>query len=255
MEVNMSQTDPYQPVVDAWKRNLVVRGGCVLDVGKAAHTALRKRLKGVYDPGSRRSLRAETVDTMVDRIARAGMRVSGSELNRAVSMYHVAQLYDPKAARQLPITTLRSFCATIKRDAAKEEWLVKPKTEDACRALWARVIEGQVEDVAEQVRVALGKPKPKPRQPKPKPSVVEQVKKLLPQLSEENRRALYIALSREFGSEVKVTPMPQAGAEKQVSIPMGTPPGQAPSAEVAETPDANEQLGIRERLLGRRRAG
>ena len=61
-------------------------------------------------------------------------------------------------------------------------------------------------------------------------SPVEKVKRLLPQLSQENRRALYAALAVEF-------------ADAPVSLPIADPPG--------KVADVQQPRGI----LGRRRAG
>ena len=209
--------------------------GAAISVGRACHRAILSHLESVRDPATRRVRRAEALRIIREQLAAAGYP-TGS-LTRSIQVCHVADTYGLPEARGLPLRVVAAFGCTLQRIAKEEEWKLRPKTADACRELWGQVVAGEVEpqDLAAAVRVALDKNSPAARD---KPTPLAKVQKLLPQLSEEHRRALWQALSKQFGGSAIETP-----AE---TIVMDTRPG-----KVAEV----KAPGIAGRLLGSRKAG
>lgn len=237
-------------VVTAWRKRQIGQGASSFDVGRHAHAVIRDRLRKVYDPGSRRTLRSEALDSMVDAIARVGFKATRGELGRCIQLHHVALLFDPKAAKQLSLVALRPFCSAIKRNPAKEQWSIRPKTEEVYRSVWARVVSGSIKpvDVAAAVGRALGR---KPKQPRPKPTPIKKAATTIARLSSDELTATleYLKTTNPDGWKALLL-----GVKK---LAVGTPPSQqtVPMPEVAETqsPPDVDQPGAG--LFRRRRAG
>ena len=140
------------------------------EIGRTVHRAIIARVGRTDDRKIRRTLRAEALLLISERLKAEGcLRCN---LNRAVQVYSVGQCFDEAEAKGLPIRTVRMFARLIRRDTATEKWSLREKTADQAKQLWSAVVVGETPpaDVRQAVDNMLGvKPRP-PRSEKPKPS-------------------------------------------------------------------------------------
>ncbi len=228
-------------VVDAWLRQSKHVTAATIDVGLQTHRAICHHLRRIDDPGERRNVRSDAIDRTVMKLQAVGAKITAAGLRRAVQVGQVAKCFNEAEAKTLPVNVLKVFGGLVVRDKKTEAWRIRDKVLDRANELWSRAVAGEVADVAAAIRDILGRKPPMPRVKKPPASTVERIKTLLPQLTEDGRRSLYVVLAREFGHEVKVTQQPPQGAEVQATVKMPPPPGQV----------AAQPATIRQRLLGK----
>ncbi len=207
--------EPFSAVINALRKWHQSSCAGSIEVGKRTHAAVRQRLRGVTDPGTRRRLRAETVDDIKAAAIAAGLKAQSNELNRLVGLFHVSELYGVAESKTLSGRTLAAFCATVQRVAKNETWKFKPKIENLARHVFDRAISGELSSDQVKLKVddLLGR---KPRTPQAKPSPARRVLTALARLSKEQQIEVYRALEQKFDK-----PLPAGN----VSIPIASPPG------------------------------
>lgn len=184
-------------VVAAWSNGEKSAAAASIAVGLAAHRAIRFRLHSLTDRKSRRDSRAEVLATIAGRLQAAGHRTTPNHVGRYVQVAMVSLCYGAADARKQPVSLLRLFAGTLRRDTSTEEWSIRPKISEAARALWEKILDGQVKpgQVAAAVDQLLGR---KPRKAPPKTSATQRVLQGLARLPEDQQRAIYAALGRKF---------------------------------------------------------
>lgn len=205
-----STPDPLvRAVISAAAKQSMGAGTASAAVGRAAHALLRARLKGVYEPGGRRTLRAESLASLVDHLGTAGLPASVGELGRSIQIHHVNLLF----GKHLPLVTTRAFCRCLRRDAKKEEWSIRPKIEDDARAIWARAVDGLAPAaVADQIAALF--PPSKPRKARAKPDPVKLVLLKVASLDARQQRAVHQALGALLASKTGPDVVPLSVAQR-----------------------------------------
>ena len=221
-------------VVEAWSAGEASAAASSIRVGQLAHRAVRAGVLVLRDKKSRRTQRAEILETIATQLQAAGHRARASHMARHIRVAMVAQCYGIDAARKQPIPVLRAFATTIRRDTAKEAWSVKGTHEEAARGLWERVVGGDLQpvDVPAAIDNMLDR---KPRAPKPKPTLRDRAARLIAQLSADDQQTIYRALAKRFGPVVVPTSTVKQTSPIPDTIPMPEPPAKP---------------GLRKRILG-----
>jgi hypothetical protein len=229
-------------VVETCRKSIRTATAPEIAIGQAVHRAIIVAVAKVHTPGDRRSKRAEVLLQIGERLQSEGIKKMN--LNRSVQVCQVAQLFGSNDAKQLRLDTVAGFARLIKRNAAKEAWSIKAKSEEPARALWAQVVSGDVQPSAVRAAVdsILGTKPKAPRAPKAKPSPRQKLKSGLAAISHseltsllEDLRAADLKTFRKLVGTVK-----QFTAKKK------------PRPDSVETPTEPEPVSVLEKL-GRRR--
>jgi len=225
------QTKSFVTAVEKLKRS---SSASSMAAGKAAQVVIDSRLRGMTDPGSRRTTRAKVVEYLGSVAKDAGHATRPSELNRLIAVHWVGVNFDPKQAATIALSSLIQFARLLKRQPKDETWQIRNGHDDKARALWSRVVSGDVLtcDVRQEVDAVLGR---KPRMKRP----VDKVKQTMVQISKlapEQQRELYLALRSIYKKQ------------QQQHAPEPLPQTVGTIAEVIEPPP--EQKGSLREALG-----
>ena len=109
----------------------------VLSLGQAAHVAIRAKLKGVQDPGARKTARADAI-----RALRAALEDAGcdraTELVRWVGCWAVGNVFGMEQAKLLSLATVRAFIPLVRRNAKTETWAARSTFRDFAKEVGQR---------------------------------------------------------------------------------------------------------------------
>lgn len=181
-------------LVDAWKQLSVTTSrravSDTLTLGRIAQSAIDSALKGMKDPGARRTARAICIDDLVEGLTGAGCERS-KELNRWIGVNAVAECFGKEDAATLPLSTLRAFIPLIRREAKYETWAIRRKHIDFSQSLWTAAPTMLLRNIVAAIQVELGKDRHKPeRTTKPALSRAEKIRADIETLTLDEQRHL-----------------------------------------------------------------
>jgi hypothetical protein len=132
-------------LVSIWSERVRGETARTLQCGRLAHRYLVQELETIAGASERRQKRAALLAELTARLAGQGIQQSPSQLGQTIACWHVARLLAGRVedAEELPIRFLRAFLPLVERDAATEEWFLRPEHADAARRLWRRIRSGQ----------------------------------------------------------------------------------------------------------------
>jgi hypothetical protein len=102
--------------------------------------------------------RPDAVRRIVERLREEGLRGELLRVNRVVALYWLAHLFGYKAAKGLPLSTLRAMLPLIKRQPRTGLWVVRAAKAAEAKALWARIVAQK--PTAAAVRAEVSKLRP-----------------------------------------------------------------------------------------------
>ena len=221
----------------------------VLSLGALTHLAIRARLRGVADPGARRSARADAVKDLRVALTDAGCD-RASELQRWVAVWAVGEVFGMEAARGLPLATLRAFIPLVRRGAKTETWAARSTVRQFAAELWSHAGAMKTREVAAAIRERVAGTR-KPRTAKPV-NVLTKIVAAIDALPESAQRQLLAALHKRFypSPAAVATLSAQAAAQgqrtAQAPAPAAVPMVPRVAAQAAPAIDAAavEKAGI-----------
>ena len=233
-----------QKVVDASRKADRNATSAEINVGHAVHRAIITAVSRVRDAKGKRSARADTLAAVVERLQVEGCRKVN--LNRAVQIRHVALLFGVDNARTLPVDVVASFARLIRRDAKREEWLLREKTASPATALWTRVVTDDVlpTDVRCEVDAILGVTPRPPRPKKPKPTGRQVFAAFVSSAGPKDLGLALTALQTEDSDAfTRLAKMVGRLRKKSTPLPVEADPITAPAISVLEPPAPRGFLG------------
>ena len=127
----------------------------VLSLGQAAHVAIRAKLKGVQDPGARKTARADAI-----RALRAALEDAGcdraTELVRWVGCWAVGEVFGMEQAKLLSLATVRAFIPLVRRNAKTETWAARSTFRDFAKEVWSTAATMKAKEVTAAIRAKVG---------------------------------------------------------------------------------------------------
>ena len=218
---------------ERWKANHRRDVTCILDCGRLAHQAIRARLKGEADAGTRRTLRAEVVHDLQAALVDVGC-TEAKELSRWVGIYWTCELLGMEIGKALPVATVKAFMPVVRRSAKAETWGLRKGCREFAGELWARAATMRAADVAAEVRAFIYKDRA-PRKARAKPSPVEKVLRELAALPELVQRQILAALQKKLTASPAAPIVAEPVAVHQAHQAPPPAPRPAPQPEARPT--------------------
>ena len=250
-----SYEDARARLVEKWTTASRHTTADVLALGQLTHVAIRAKLRGVQDPGARKTARADVVKDLRAALTDAGCD-RGSELQRWVACWAVGDVFGIDAARALPLATLRAFIPLVRRNAKTETWAARLTFKPFATELWGTAATMKTAAVAAAIREKVGGTR-KPRTVTPV-NALTKVVKAIDALPEQAQREILRALHRRWYPQQaqQAASVQQAPAVQRPRIDAPGPAVAKPHlAETPAAPAETERSGFFGSFLGGRKAG